>query len=86
MNDHLVYACRILRNEELTPRGLFMVITFKVLFRKKKKNTCKVRITITSPNLCSIGLGVKYFFENILCIFLYFVQSKNDGQQKLLLV
>jgi hypothetical protein len=36
MNDHLVYACRILRNEELTPRGLFMVITFKVLFRKKK--------------------------------------------------
>jgi hypothetical protein len=42
MNDHVVYACWILRNKELTPRRLFMVITFKVLFKKKKKKPCKV--------------------------------------------
>jgi hypothetical protein len=46
MNDHLVYACRILRNEELTPRGLFMVITFKVLFRRRKK---KIPVRYVSP-------------------------------------
>jgi len=44
----------------------------------KKNNSIRVNYLI----LCSVCFSVKYFLENIFCIFRCLVESENNGQRK----